>query len=119
MAQFRTRNSSAYLARRRWTAEEAGQALAALDGSGLPLLEFAQREGVQPQRLLRWRRRLAAPTSAVFEEVVPVRVAEGEADARASAGCFEVVLSSGRVVRVPASFESDALRRLLAVVEEA
>jgi len=29
---------------------------------------------------------------------------------------FEVVLPSGRVVRVPESFDADALRRLLAVV---
>lgn len=32
---------------------------------------------------------------------------------------FEIVLTSGRVVRVPSSFEEGALRRLLAVVESA
>ena len=32
---------------------------------------------------------------------------------------FEIVLPSGRVVRVPESFDASALRRLLVVVDEA
>jgi hypothetical protein len=35
----------------------------------------------------------------------------------ADAAYFEIVLRSGTVVRVPASFDAEALARLLAVVE--
>lgn len=125
MQRPRARSSSEYLASRRWTAEQAEQALAALDRSGLTLTAFAIREGLEPQRLSRWRRELAAATRPVFEEVIPSVtspvVDEGMAAKAAPSERerFEVVLTSGRVVRVPASFDVGTLRRLLAVVEEA
>jgi len=69
-AQPRARSSSNHPTRRRWTAEEARQVLTAWEESGLELTSFASSEGLDPQRLTRWRRRLAtgAPT---FEEVAP------------------------------------------------
>jgi transposase-like protein len=115
------RSSGRYLERRRWTTEDAQAALADLDASGLELAAFAREAGLEPQRLKRWRRALEGfATDAVFEEVV------GEPSAMAmrigvttdgARGWFEVVLASGRVVRVPASFDAAALGRLLAVVE--
>lgn len=122
MQRPRARSSSEYLASRRWTAEQAEQALAALNRSGLTLTAFAIREGLEPQRLSRWRRQLAVAARPVFEEVIPSvtspAVDEGMA-APSERERFEVVLTSGRVVRVPASFDIGTLRRLLAVVEEA
>ena len=110
--------SSAYQSCRRWTPEEAGRALAALKRSGLELTAFALREGLDPQRLSRWRRRLAA-SPPVFEEVVASEVIAGEAATSSEERePFEVVLVSGRVVRVPELFDTGALRRLLAVVDE-
>ena len=97
--------------------------LAAWDRSGLGLGAFARREGLDPQRLTRWRRQLASsPVATAFEEVLPVRreaalVLREETAARAE-GRFEIVLGSGRVVRVPASFDASALRLLLGVVDE-
>jgi hypothetical protein len=110
--------SRSYLSRRRWTAKEAGEALAALDRSGLELTAFAIGEGLDPQRLSRWRRRLSA--APAFEEVVVSEAAPRVDDAASSAEreLFEIVLVSGRVVRVPESFDASALRRLLEIVDE-
>jgi hypothetical protein len=83
---------------------------------------FAAREGLDPQRLARWRRRLAVAAEVpTFEEVTAsvTRVPLGGDAAVAVEGAwFEIVFPSGRVVRVPASFETNALRRLLSVVDE-
>ncbi len=44
--------------RARWTAEEAGRVLHALVESGLSQKEFCEREGLVPERLRRWQRKL-------------------------------------------------------------
>jgi transposase-like protein len=82
--------------------------LSALEESGESLASFAKREGLSPERLYRWRRKL---TKQAFVEIerAPVRT-EG-------AGVLEVVVATGRVVRVPPDFDADALQRLLAVLE--
>jgi|SRR5580700_11219895 hypothetical protein len=121
MQKPRAQSSPEYRSSRRWTLEQAMRALAALDRSGLTLTAFAIREGLDPQRLSRWRRQLAAAAPPVFEEVIPRATSPAlDEDEAASTGRerFEVVLRSGRVVRVPASFDVGALRRLLAIVEE-
>ncbi len=122
MRKLSDRKFSTYLTCRRWTAEEAGQALVAWEDSGLGLTAFATGAGLDPQRLTRWRRRLATTGSPTFEEVLP-GVALAMVERNALHGVererFEVVLPSGRVVRVPESFDAGALRRLLAVVDEA
>jgi transposase-like protein len=124
MPKPRARNPSTPAPPHRWTEDDARQALAALDRSGLDLRAFARREGLDAQRLTRWRRRLAA-APVTFEEVVavvrsaPVSPLVDAAAAYVERERFEVVLRSGRVVRVAESFDASALRRLLAVVDEA
>jgi hypothetical protein len=121
MEKPRARRSSTYLTRRRWTADEARQVLVAWEESGLELTAFAIGEGLDPQRLTRWRRRLAATASPTFEEIVPHAITatiERDAAAGVARERFEIVLPSGRVVRVPESFDASALRRLLSVVDE-
>jgi transposase-like protein len=121
MPKTRTPSSSTYLRRRRWTAEDAKQALAALAQSGLELSAFATREGLDAQRLWRWRRQLAAPAAMAFEEIVPrdaTPAPDGGATSPSERERFEIVLGSGRVVRVPASFDASALRQLLTIMEE-
>lgn len=122
MPKRRAPSRSTYVATRRWTEEEAGQALAAFEQSGLAIGAFAARAGLDPQRLARWRRRLATGGEApTFEEVTAkvTRAAVGGSAAGAvERAWFEVVLPSGCVVRVPGSFETSALQRLLSVVEE-
>jgi hypothetical protein len=44
--------------KRRWTPEDAREVLARLEASGLRLCEFAKREGIDDQRLYRWRAQL-------------------------------------------------------------
>ena len=122
MQKPRARSSPTYLAHRRWTAEDARQALTAMDRSGLRPRAFAIQEGLDPQRLTRWRRQLAWPASPAFEEILPVvtsATVDRDAVLDVERERFEIVLPSGRVVRVPASFEASALRRLLDVVDEA
>lgn len=121
MPKLRAQSPSTYLTHRRWTEEEARQALDALDRSGLETVAFAVREGLEPQRLARWRRRLAVTAAApAFEEVtssVTRAVVGGDAVPMARER-FEIVLPSGYVVRVPGSFDASALRQLLSVMGE-
>ncbi len=121
MPKLRVQSPSSYLTHRRWTEEEARQALADFDRSGLGIVAFAIREGLTPQRLGRWRRRLEGVAAPAFEEVTSRVTAVG-----ASGGVavpvererFEIVLPSGCVVRVPESFDASALQRLLSVMAE-
>jgi transposase-like protein len=100
--------------RRRWTAQDAAAVLQVAAESGLPLWTFAERQGLDPHRLYRWRRQLGqsrAPEPMRFEEVVVQRADGGDSHR------LELVLRSGHVVRVGSHFDADALRRLLAVLE--
>lgn len=98
---------------RRWSVEEARTVLAEMDRSGLSCAAFALREGLDVQRLYFWRRRLVADADSVesrptFVELRPAPLTPER---------LEVVLRSGRVVRVPESFDEATLRRLIEVLE--
>ena len=81
--------------------------------SGLTAKRFAASIGVSPGSLTHWAWRLGreartrSPLPALIE-VVP----RGACDNR-----FELALSDGRRLHIPASFEAAALERLLAVLE--
>lgn len=100
--------------RGRWTIDDARSALAAQSASGLSMAAFAAREGVSVQRLHRWRRHLEAQhqnehlTRAAFVEVRPRRPEP-----------IEVVLRSGRVLRVAESVDTGALARIAEALDEA
>ena len=120
MRKTRAQSSSNYLTRRRWTVDEAQEALAAQERSGLRLRAFATREGLDAQRLERWRRRLAEVAAPAFEEVTPPEAAATPHDdvgVTAQRERFEIVLREGRVVRVPDSFDASSLRRLLEILD--
>jgi len=121
MHRNRFQNSAPYLHRRRWSADDARAALTDLDASGLHLAVFAAGAGLDPQRLARWRRRLGTlATAPVFEEVALAPVPRSATRTVASVEQrerFEVVLASGRLVRVPVAFDAGALGRLLRVVD--
>jgi transposase-like protein len=78
--------------RARWTAEDARAILELWRGSGLSLQKFASQQGVQVQRLHRWKQLLGETSVSAFVEVPLHHV-------RASAP-VEVVLPDGVVVRV-------------------
>ena len=96
---------------RRWRAEHARVVLARLESSGLSVPQFAAREGLDDQRLYRWRAQLRPVAARVpsFIEIKP--------SASAITG-IEVVLPSGHVLRVSNGFGEETLRRLLAVLDE-
>jgi hypothetical protein len=88
--------------------------LEALERSGLSVAAFAAQEGIEAQRVYRWRQRFLSGrsrSSPVFIEVTPP-VAKGGSGER-----YEVVLTTGVVVRVPVEFEAGVLRRLVAALE--
>lgn len=96
----------------RWTEEEARAALAALAASRLTIRAFASREGLDVQRLYVWRRKLE--TSAETTKTSPppfVEIRPGRPDR------VEVVVRTGRVLRCAAEISSNALVRLIEVLE--
>ena len=108
-----------------------------LADSGLTAKEFASEIGVNPHTLAGWRWRLSreavegsassssTPSSSTRPQFIdvtagvsraqPLRVRSGAASSASEA--FEVVLLSGTRIRVPPSFEPDALRSLLSALE--
>jgi transposase-like protein len=94
--------------KRRWSADEARAVLARLDSSRLTVREFAEREGLDRQRLYRWRTQLGSTTAPTFVEIAgPGR-----------GGAIEVVLRSGHVLRVPSEFETETVRRLVEILDD-
>lgn len=92
-----------------WTEAKARSVLAALDASGLSVMQFAAREGLNDKRLYHWRARfrMAAMKKPTFVEIKPA----------ASSPIIEVVLDSGHLVRVPNGFDGVTLRRLVDALE--
>src|SRR5271155_387432 len=93
--------------RPRWTERDARDVLAALRRSGKSVSAFAADHGLDPQRVYLWRRRLGGAEPTKFQELI-VGPAARQA-IRDAAGSFEIVLASGDVLRVPPSFDGEAL----------
>ena len=101
----------------RWDEGTAREVLERWASSGKSLAEFARGEGLQVQRLARWRARLdVRPVPAL----VPVRVIGTDLPQRPGAheavDPIEILLPSGACVRVPADFDPGALHRVLVVL---
>ena len=103
--------------RPRWTERDARDVLAALRRSGKSVSAFAADHGLDPQRVYLWRRRLGGAEATTFEELM-VRPAARRVVADAADKSFEIVLASGDVLRVPPSFDGEALTRLLEVLTQ-
>jgi hypothetical protein len=104
--------------RPRWNEDDAREVIAALHRSGKPVSVFAVEHGVDPQRIYVWRRRLGGAEPTTFQELVVRR--SGVQDGIVADGApFEIVLASGSIVRVPASFDAAAVARLLEVLVQA
>ena len=101
-----------FTTRRYWTSADAQSALSALAVSGLSLAKFAEREGLVAERLYRWRRQLGAASTDVAKPPAFIEVRP-----RASVP-VEIVLRSGRTLRVSESIDAPALRRLVEVLEQ-
>jgi hypothetical protein len=85
---------------------------------------FCAERGVDETKFYCWRRTIAkrdgtyapSPKGDKSSQQAPVFVPVNVKPSAAS-GTLEVVVGSGRVIRVPAEFDASALRRLLAVLE--
>ncbi len=102
---------------------EMQRVLGQCERSGLTMAEFARRRGISPHTLAWWRHRLRATAtvkSARQAEDGPARFTEVVFGGPSSApGVAEVVLRSGRVLRVPlAGADAEVLRMLVGVLEE-
>ena len=106
-------------ARARWTPGDAQRVLEAWRGSGLELSAWCRREGVEYERVRRWRSQLAVRSrrtaTSPAARFLPVRVLESAPSPQAAS--FELALARGICLRVPAQFDEAALSRLLRVVE--
>lgn len=89
----------------RWTAVEAEAVLAAVACSGLSLGAFAAREGLVPERLYSWRRRLGGTQPSSPVEFVEIAASPSRQ--------VEVVFPSGVVLRVAEAIDPSVLRRLI------
>lgn len=86
--------------------------------SGMSLAEFARRRGLRANTLSWWRHQLRGTDGveecASRERFIEVSPAASSREVQTVA--FEIVLSDGTVVRVPARFGEESLRRLLAAL---
>ena len=118
--------------RREYTAEERARVLTEAAMPGARVLVVAQRHGISPSLIYRWRReaagrpvRKARPRAPSF---VPLLVDGGglakaavmsaePASQDAGAGCIEVVLRNGRLLRAASTADPGAIARLAAALE--
>jgi hypothetical protein len=86
--------------------------------SGLKAEDFAAQEGLNPRTLRWWSSRLgrssAGKAEVDFARLVSVEMAPPRAN---EPGALEIVLVSGRVVRVRPGFDRAVLRDVLSVLE--
>jgi transposase-like protein len=115
---------ASYSHRRRWRITEARAALDALAASGLSVSAFAEQEGIDEERLYRWRRRFARERKAEARAVTPMtpaiielRAATSPSPRGAETESVEIVLVSGVVLRVAETIDPARLARLIAALE--
>ena len=112
--------SGARAARARFWGSLIGQ----WQSSSLTQAEFCRRRDLRAANFAWWKRRLSAASERLGRKQ-SLRRAASSADfveltwPAPAAGGYEVVLSRGRVLRIPARFEDQAVVRLIAAVESA
>lgn len=97
---------------RAWKIADARATLKAQVASGLSVSAFADREGIDSDRLYRWRRVLAESKHVTPS---PPAVIELRASARRGEP-VEIVLASGITLRVAETIDAAALARLVAAL---
>jgi transposase-like protein len=113
-------SSEPYVLRRRWTVADARAAVAALTASGMSMAAFARRENLQVQRLRRWCERLAGEDRRPPEQSEPARRVPEVVEIRTRpASSVEIVLRSGRLLKVAETIDVAALTRLVSALERA
>jgi hypothetical protein len=100
------------MAQKRVSRDEWARRVRDWEASGLSAADYGRRRHLRPGALTWWRWKLShdEATSPAFVEVHVV-------DDVADAPSVEVVLTNGRIVRVPPSFDDDALARVMSLAE--
>jgi hypothetical protein len=87
--------------------------------SGESVAGFAERRGLCAATIYWWRSRLHRRAKRGALDLVPIEITAGGRREPPSSEGFELELSSGRRLHVPASFDADTLTRLISAVERA
>lgn len=101
---------------RPWKVADARAALKEQAASGLSVGKFAQREGLDAERLYRWRRRFAAEGEPQHVAATATPALIEIRPSLRSGQLVEVLLSSGVTLRVAETIDPSALARLVAVL---
>ncbi len=99
--------------RRYWREADARVMVKAWRNSGESLSGFARRQGVDPRRVARWAVRVDGSEQAPVR-FHPVRLADHDGG---GGSAIEIHLVGGQRVRVPAGFQTEDLRRVLAALD--
>jgi len=101
---------------RSWTNDEAAQAIAACEGSGLTTAAFARKHGSTGGRFQYWRKRLCAVEAEGDARLVPVKVVEAGQARLVERDPGRVVVVDGRlrveVVGMSAAWVATLIRLL-------
>lgn len=100
---------------KRWTSDYAEHVVDRADASGLSDTAFGKREGIDPQRISWWRKRLGRPRPPLARQTGFIEVRAAAATASSE---VEIRLRNGRSVVVPCTIDPDRLSRLLDAVEQ-
>lgn len=102
--------------RKRWA-----KVLAEFESSGLKAPAFCRKHSIPYSTFFLWRRRLkgSAPSASPAFVPVTIRNAASPAPSVPSPALVEVVLSSGRLLRVHADWTPETVARLISALEPA
>lgn len=114
--------------RRRWSREEKERLVAATLEPGASVSEIARSAGIHVSQLFRWRKQLCEVAAPAVPQFVPVKIAAAvppeppvEAQAvsrgRRKASMVMIELGGGRRVRVESDVDTEALGRILDLLE--
>ena len=108
--------------RRRWTRAEKQSIVGECSVGGASVSAVARKHNVAPNLLFRWRKDLGAerhkprPAPAFMPVALPAPVT-ASSGTESTGGLIEIELIGGRRLRVDASIEVGALRRVIEVLE--
>jgi len=121
-----TRYTHVATTRRKWSRNEKRAIVAELDAPGASVSEVSRRHGIHTSLLFRWRREGVlhrAPASAARSQpaaFLPMTISAPMPPPPKSMSVparIEIQLTNGRVVRLDANVDADALVSIIAVLE--
>lgn len=115
--------------RRRWSREEKERLVAATLEPGASVSEIARSAGIHVSQLFRWRKELCQISTPSVPQLLPVEVVEAlptpaaraeplaVSRPRKKASVVMIELGGGRRLRVESDIDTEALARILDVLE--